>query len=72
MSVKRRFGEQQWYGQLDLRTSIERSNWSLTLFLNNLADRRGVAGATAGANLAFVDYYLIRPRTAGLTLRYDN
>lgn len=60
------------YGQLDLRTGIERSNWSLTLFLNNLADRRGVAGATAGANLAFVDYYLIRPRTAGLTLRYDN
>lgn len=59
------------YAQTDLRAGFERDNWTLALYANNLGNRHGVAGATAGANLAFVDYYLIQPRTAGMSLRYD-
>lgn len=59
------------YGHIDLRLSFDRDHWGGAFFINNATDKRGISGATAGANLAFIDYYLIRPRMVGVSLRYD-
>jgi outer membrane receptor protein involved in Fe transport len=62
------------YGQLDARVSFAKDNWQLGFYLNNLTDKRGINGgspvATFGGS-SYTDYYLIKPRTAGVTLRYD-
>ncbi|WP_077035783.1 TonB-dependent receptor [Pelomonas sp. KK5] len=62
------------YSQTDLRASLGRGAWEATLSLTNAFDKRGINGA-AGVSLpgvtAYTDYYLIRPRTIGFSLRYD-
>jgi iron complex outermembrane receptor protein len=62
------------YGQLESRMSFSGKNWELGLFVSNIADKRGINGgapvSTFGGS-SYTDYYLIKPRTAGMTLRYD-
>jgi iron complex outermembrane receptor protein len=62
------------YALLDSRVTISHGQWEAGLFLNNVFDKRGVTGAQINSgfgNPAFTDYYLTKPRTFGLTLRYD-
>ena len=62
------------YALLDSRVTIARGQWEVGLFMNNVFDKRGVTGAQINSgfgNPAFTDYYLTKPRTFGLTLRYD-
>ena len=43
--------------------------WNVSLFLNNVADERGVSGTQS--NL-FGDYeFIVRPRTVGLSTLYS-
>jgi iron complex outermembrane recepter protein len=56
------------YHLLDARVSIRVDKADVTLFVDNIADTRGVTTQmTFGAQLA---RYLVRPRTVGLTLAY--
>jgi len=55
---------------LDARVALTFDRWELSLFGNNLANKRGVAGAAAFAPF-FTDYYVNKPRTIGMSLRYD-
>jgi iron complex outermembrane receptor protein len=53
------------YTQLNLRGGIKIDAWTMTAFINNLTDRRGVIGGGPPDPNPFLFGY-IRPRTAGL------
>jgi protoheme ferro-lyase len=57
------------YNLLDLRLSLQLGKFEVTGFLENLTDERGVTSAT---HLAWqpLRSYLVRPRTAGVTVDY--
>lgn len=56
------------YGLLNLRTGLEFPRWSVTAFVDN-ATSRNVGVATSGSSAATgINYFVIRPRTAGLTV----
>jgi outer membrane receptor protein involved in Fe transport len=65
------------YTTLDLRWGVKNADWRLNFFLNNITDKRGVAGgdprslrgAATPADPFFVVY--IQPRTVGLSLARD-
>ncbi len=62
------------YQQWDTGLAFARDGWELSLFVRNLADAHGVSGGAPNATFgggSYTEYYLIRPRTAGLSLRYD-
>ncbi|MDH0868281.1 TonB-dependent receptor, partial [Mitsuaria sp. GD03876] len=62
------------FSQTDLRLALSRGPWELTLSVNNLFDKHGVNGAATFSLpgvTSYTDYYLIRPRGVGLSLRYD-
>jgi iron complex outermembrane receptor protein len=61
------------YGTLDLGLNFARGNWTLATGLANATNERGVqsiTGAPAGVG-AFAQYFLQRPRTLTVSLRYD-
>ena len=61
------------YDTLDLGLSFARANWTLASGVSNVANKKGVqsiTGAPAGVG-AFAQYFLQRPRTATVSLRYD-
>jgi iron complex outermembrane receptor protein len=53
------------YAQTDVRAGVKHDSWTLNLFANNVADRRGVL--SAGVPFAYVVNY-IQPRTVGLSV----
>jgi iron complex outermembrane receptor protein len=55
------------YAKLDLRTGVEYHQWTVSLYVNNVCDRRGVLGGGVGTFPPFA-YYYIQPRTIGLSL----
>jgi iron complex outermembrane recepter protein len=57
------------YNLLDGRVSGRYDNIEATVFVNNIADKRGVSTASDLAGSPFVQY-IVRPRTFGLTLDY--
>ena len=57
------------YNLLDARTSGRYDNLEATVFVNNIADKRGVTTASDVAGSPF-GQYVVRPRTYGLTLDY--
>jgi iron complex outermembrane recepter protein len=62
------------YQLLDSRVTFSVDHWELGLFMNNIFDKLGVTGAQVNAgfgNPSYTDYYLTKPRTTGITLRYD-
>lgn len=62
------------FSQTDLRLSLAWGAWEAALSVNNVFDKRGINGAattTLPGVSSYTDYYLIRPRTVGLSLRYD-
>ena len=55
------------YNLLDARASIHVKDLSFTVFVDNIADSRGVTNAN---NLPPIQQFLVRPRTIGVTLDY--
>jgi len=55
------------YNLLDGRVSGRYNNVEATIFVNNIADKRGVTNALDFAGIPF-EQYIVRPRTFGLTL----
>lgn len=53
------------YTQLDLRAGVSYGSWDFGAFVNNVADKRGALSADPTATQYF---YLIRPRTFGLSV----
>jgi len=59
------------YTQIDWRAALtEAERWSLTLYINNLADRRGIIGGGVGTQIPTA-FEPIQPRTIGLTLSHN-
>jgi len=55
------------YTKADLRASVRDDSWNFNLFVDNVADRRGVLeGGLDNVNTA--GYYYIQPRTIGLSV----
>jgi outer membrane receptor protein involved in Fe transport len=57
------------YNLLDARASGRYDNLKATVFVNNIADKRGVTTASFVSGNPF-SQYIVRPRTYGLTLDY--
>jgi iron complex outermembrane recepter protein len=57
------------YNLLDARVSGRHDNLEATVFINNIADKRGVTTAGDVAGTPY-EQYIVRPRTYGLTLDY--
>jgi len=55
------------YAQTDLRTGIRLDDWMATVFLTNVADRRGLIGGGIGTLFPNAFQY-IQPRTLGLSV----
>ena len=59
------------YTQVDGRAALSQSElWSLELYINNVADRRGIIGGGIGTQIPTA-FELIQPRTIGLTLSHN-
>lgn len=62
--------DQQYYPafvKTDLRTGIKYESWTVNLYANNVADKRGLVGGGAGTYPPFA-FVVIQPRTVGLSL----
>jgi outer membrane receptor protein involved in Fe transport len=62
------------FDTLDLGLQFVRDNWTVAAALTNVTDERGVlsiTGAPAGVG-SFAQYFLQRPRTFTVSLRYDH
>jgi iron complex outermembrane recepter protein len=67
-------GQAPGYGIVDLRLAFEKDHWEAGIFADNVGDKRGITGAQAvvafGAP-SYTDYFLVRPRTVGVSFRYQ-
>jgi iron complex outermembrane receptor protein len=54
------------YAKTDLRVGAKMNSWKANLYVNNLADRRGIVSGDDQANIPY-SFYLIQPRTVGVT-----
>lgn len=61
------------YDTVDLGVNFNKGNWTLAAALSNVADQRGIMNiqGTPDGNQAFQQYYLQRPRTLDVSVRYD-
>ena len=59
------------YSTLDLRLTFSWSRLEVSAFINNVADTRGVSGGVDYTSALYTEFYPIRPRTAGVAVRYD-
>jgi outer membrane receptor protein involved in Fe transport len=55
------------YATTELRAGMRLDDWTVHLFVNNLTDRRGVLYGGLGSNVPMA-YFIIQPRTAGLSI----
>lgn len=55
------------YTRTDLRAGTKINSWTTTLYVNNLADKRGLISGGLGVYPPY-GFYVIQPRTIGLTL----
>ncbi|MEY3217523.1 MAG: hypothetical protein RLZZ280_1900, partial [Pseudomonadota bacterium] len=66
------FYEAPGFSTLDLGLNFVRGNWTLATGLSNVTDERGILSITGTpTGGAFQQYYLQRPRTLNVSLRYD-
>jgi outer membrane receptor protein involved in Fe transport len=56
------------YAQLDLRASARYDTWTWNVFLNNVTDKRGILGGGSGGSDFPGAYWLIQPRTLGMSV----
>ena len=55
------------YAKLDLRAGANYDSWTANLYVNNVADKRGLVSGGIGNQLPYSFYY-IQPRTVGLSV----
>ena len=55
------------YAKTDLRAGTRVDNWTVNLYVNNVTDKRGVISGGYGNAEPFA-FYLIQPRTVGLSV----
>jgi outer membrane receptor protein involved in Fe transport len=55
------------YARADARTGIKDGSWTTTIFVNNIADRRGVLNGGLGYSPTYA-YVYIQPRTFGISV----
>ena len=55
------------YAQADLRTGVRLETWTVNVFVNNVADRRGVLDGGLGSFPAYA-FTFIQPRTVGFSV----
>lgn len=55
------------YTRVDLHADVSYRDWTVTAYLNNITDRRGLISGGLG-NVVPVSFYIIQPRTIGLSL----
>jgi iron complex outermembrane recepter protein len=58
------------YSTLDLRLAFAWSKLEVSAFLNNASNERGISGGFDGIT-TYTEFYPVRPRTAGVAVRYD-
>jgi outer membrane receptor protein involved in Fe transport len=58
------------YTQVDLRGGAKMDNWTVSVFVNNLADKRGVLRAGRDAAFPYLVTY-IQPRAVGLNVSHN-
>jgi len=59
------------YTQIDWRSALSKAgSWSLELYINNVADRRGIIGGGIGTQIPTA-FELIQPRTIGVSWSHD-
>ena len=54
------------YTKIDLRAGAKFNSWSVDVYVNNAADRRGVTGGGLGTSVP-IAFALIQPRTVGVS-----
>lgn len=66
------------YTTVDLRLGFGWSHWEVTAYVQNVADSRGQSSAAVNystylnpGSVNYTEWYPVRPRTIGMTLRYD-
>ena len=66
------------YTTADLRLSVRKQGWELSAYVQNAADKRGQSSAAVNystylnpGTVNYTEWYPIRPRTVGMSLRYD-
>lgn len=61
------------YDTVDLGLSFNKGNWTVAAGLANVGDQRGIMNiqGTPDGNQGFQQYYLQRPRTLDVSVRYD-
>jgi iron complex outermembrane recepter protein len=57
-------GNYPGYARTDLHAGLKRESWTVNLFVNNVADKRGILTKGPGP----LDFIVIQPRTAGLSV----
>ena len=66
------FYEAPGFSTLDLGLNFVRGNWTLATGLSNVTDERGILSITGTpTGGAFKQFYLQRPRTLDISVRYD-
>ena len=55
------------YAKTDLRAGFENQVWRVSLYVNNVFDRRGLVSGGLGTDLPY-SLYILQPRNAGVTL----
>jgi outer membrane receptor protein involved in Fe transport len=55
------------YAKLDLRAGTKYDSWTVNVFVNNVADKRGLISGGIGNQLPYAFFY-IQPRTVGLSV----
>jgi iron complex outermembrane recepter protein len=63
------------YFQVNLLAGVHVKSWEINAYANNLTDKRGVvsrpnSSAATSADIGYLDYVYIQPRTVGLSLEY--
>ena len=56
------------YADLDFHAGAKSDAWTLNLFVNNAANRRGIVGGGANIFNGGYDAIFIQPRTTGLSI----
>lgn len=66
------FNSAPGFDTLDLGSSFAKDNWTLAASVANVTDKKGILSVTGTPDgSAFKQYYLQRPRTLSVSLRYD-
>lgn len=56
------------YAEFDLHGGVTFESWRINLYVNNVADKRGLIGGGLGTSLNPHIFYYIQPRTIGLSI----